>query len=148
MAQTLTRLLVHIVFSTKGRADLITPKMELEIYRYIGCVCRGASSPLLDAGGTANHVHLLVSLSKNIALAELLLQIKRDSTRWIKSNHAKNFRWQEGYGAFSIGESARASTGRYFARQKQHHKKESFEDELRNFLRLYKMEWEEEYVFD
>ena len=121
--------------------------MEPEVYRYIGGVCRGAESPLLDAGGTANHAHLLVSLSKKVALADLLLEIKRDSTRWIKTKHAKNFRWQEGYGAFSIGESARASTGRYFARQKQHHKKESFEDELRTFLRLYKMEWEEDHVF-
>ena len=83
MAQTLTLQLMHIVYSTKDRCDLITPEIEPLLYGYIGAICKSSSSPLLASGGTANHVHLLVSLSKNLALADLLLEVKRDSSKWI-----------------------------------------------------------------
>ncbi len=150
MASTFTRVLLHIVFSTKGRRDLITPEAEQHLYGYIGGVCRGNFSTMLTAGGTANHAHLLVSFGKTVAIADLLLQIKRDSSAWIKRDgHASSeFRWQEGYGAFSIGESGVEPLRRYIATQKEHHRTITFEDEMRSLLRKYNVEFDERYVWD
>lgn len=83
MAQTLTRLLIHAIFSTKNRANLIKPEIETRLYAYIGGICRNADSPLLAAGGTANHRHLLMSLSKSRSLADLMMHVKKDSSKWI-----------------------------------------------------------------
>jgi REP element-mobilizing transposase RayT len=132
MAQTLTRLLVHAVFSTKNRTHLIKPDIEQELYAYIGGICRNANSPLLSAGGTANHLHLLISFSKSLAVADLMMDVKKDSSKWIKTKgpHFHGFRWQEGYGAFTIGESQVDDVKRYIARQKEHHRTITFEQEF------------------
>jgi len=83
MAQTLTRLMVHIVFSTKDRVPLIAPEIEPDLFAYLGGICRAHDSPLVAAGGAADHVHLLVSQSKTITLADLLMHIKKDSSKWL-----------------------------------------------------------------
>src|SRR5262245_8853165 len=149
MAQTLTRLLVHIVFSTKNRAAVISEEVEAELYAYIGGICRNLESPLLDAGGAADHVHLLVSQSKNIALSELLKNIKKDSSFWIKTKGSafRGLHWQHGYSAFSIGESGLPALRRYFAEQKEHHRRVTFQDELRAFLKKYNVPYDERYVW-
>jgi len=105
MAQTLVSLYVHVVFSTKNRADLIPPEIEETLFSYFGGILQNNHSKLIAANGTKNHVHLLISLSKNISLSELVGDIKRDSSKWIKTNNAnfENFQWQNGYGAFSVG---------------------------------------------
>ena len=107
MAQTLTSLLVHIVFSTKHRVSIITPEIEPELFAYIGGILKNNSSPLLAAGGTSDHIHLLVSQSKNIALSLLIQDVKKDSSIWIKTQSEifKDFHWQDGYGAFSVSKS-------------------------------------------
>ena len=107
MAQTLTRLLVHVVFSTKDRCNWITRAVEPELYAYLGGICRNRESPALAIGGTENHIHLLTSLSKKIALADLMMTLKKDFSKWIKAKGDvfRDFHWQDGYGAFSIGES-------------------------------------------
>jgi putative transposase len=151
MAQTLTRLLIHIVFSTKHRADLIVPDIEIELHRYMAGIARNLESPLLVSGGTANHVHMLTSLSKNIALADLVMNIKKDSSKWIKTRDAapRAFRWQDGYSAFSIGESGRARLTRYIQNQKAHHRKISYEDEVRELAAKYNVvEFDERYAWD
>ncbi len=91
----LTRLLVHVIFSTKNRRNLITPEIELELYPYLGGICRSHESPLLTVGGTENHVHLLVSQSKNLAMSELLKELKGDSSKWIKGKGSQfaGFYW-------------------------------------------------------
>src|SRR5213078_2660241 len=106
MAQTLVSLMVHVIFSTKNREPLITPGIEPELFAYIGGILKNNESRLLDAGGTNDHVHLLISQSKNIALSFLLKEVKRSSSSWIKSQGRmfKDFHWQDGYGAFSIGQ--------------------------------------------
>jgi len=81
MAQTLTRILLHIVFSTKERHNLITSAVEPELHAYLGGICRNADSPALTVGGTENHVHLLISLSKNMALSEFMMTLKKDSSK-------------------------------------------------------------------
>lgn len=132
MAQTLTSLLIHVVFSTKGRRNLITPQIEPELHAYLGGICANHGTPALAIGGTENHVHLLISLSKNAALSEFLMMLKRDSSVWIKTKGIdfSDFHWQDGYGAFSIGQSQVAQVLRYIADQKARHKTIAFEDEL------------------
>jgi len=149
MAQTLTSLLVHIVFSTKSRANLITPAIEPDLYKYISGTLRKMESPCLKIGGTANHLHLLVSQSKNIALAYLMEEVKKSSSKWIKHQDAsfRLFKWQEGYGAFTIGQSNVAALKRYIESQKTHHQRRSFEDELQGLLRKYHVEYDERYIW-
>lgn len=150
MATTLCRLLVHLVFSTKNRRELITPEIEPRLYGYIGGVCRGNNSVMLAGGGMPDHVHLLVSLGKTVAVADLLLEIKRDSSAWIKTIEPAlaDFKWQEGYGAFTIGESQVAALQRYIANQRDHHRTMSFQDEFRALPRKYKIEFDERYLWD
>lgn len=149
MAQTLTKLFVHIVFSTRLRQPLITPEIEPELYAYIGGVCKSNGSVLTAAGGATDHIHLLVSMSKSITVSDLLLEIKRDSSSWIKRGRPSfaGFHWQDGYGAFTIGESQVGALRKYFAGQKEHHKRVSFQDEFRDLLRKYKVEFDERYVW-
>ncbi len=148
MATTYTSLLIHIIFSTKLRKPFITPVIESDLYAYIGGICRHNNSTLLHAGGTTDHIHLLVSLGKTIALADLMLQVKRDSSTWIKTTRSEfaAFRWQDGYAALSIGQSQVETLKRYLDRQKEHHKTVSFREELIDFLRRYQIPFEEQYL--
>jgi putative transposase len=151
MAQTLTCLLIHIVFSTKHREDLIAPSFERDLHRYMNGIGKALESPLLVTGGTANHVHLLASMSKNIALSDLVMNIKKDWSKWIKTRDvaAARFRWQDGYAAFSIGESGHEALAKYIRDQKEHHRGLSYEDEVRALVRKYKViEFDERYAWD
>ncbi|MBS1790787.1 MAG: IS200/IS605 family transposase [Acidobacteria bacterium] len=150
MAQTLTSVLVHLVFSTKHRADLITPEIEPTLFAYIGGILHQEKSVLIASGGTMNHVHLLISQSKNVALSDLVREIKQSSSKWIKTQGKEfaNFHWQDGYGAFSVGKSQVEPLRGYLARQKIHHQKQNFEDELREVLRSYDVEYDERYLWD
>lgn len=149
MSQTLSRMLVHIVFSTKNRADLILPELEDELYAFIGGITRNHGSPLLAAGGTANHTHLLVVLSTTCTIANLLMHIKKDSSRWIKTKDARftDFAWQEGYGAFSVSASHKDSVITYIQNQKTHHATRSFEDEFLAFLHKYDISYDPKYIW-
>ena len=125
MAQTLVCLRVHVVFSTKDRRPMITPEVEPELYAYMGGTAKNLDSPCLAAGGTSNHVHLLISQSKNISLSRLMEEIKKSSSKWIKTKSPtlRTFGWQDGYGAFTIGESQVEALQNYIAGQKERHKK-------------------------
>lgn len=149
MSQTLTRVLLHTVFSTKGRANLILPEVEDELHAYIGGIARNHKCPVLAAGGTANHLHLLLVLSTTCTIADLMMHIKKDSSKWIKTKGAEfeGFAWQEGYGAFSVGESGREATIRYIRRQHQHHAQRSFQDEFLDLLRKYGVEYDAKYIW-
>lgn len=150
MAQTLVKLYVHIIFSTKYRADLILSGIEEELFAYIGGIANNNNSKLMAANGTKNHVHLLVSMSKNVELSKLVGDIKRDSSKWIKTKDRQyeNFHWQDGYGAFSVGYTQIEDVKKYIANQKSHHKEINFEDEFRYFLNKYDVEYDERYVWD
>jgi putative transposase len=148
MATTYTAILLHIIFSTKNREPSITPAVETELYAYIGGVCRGTGSVLLDANGTTDHVHLLVSLGKTTSISELMLQVKRDSSTWIKTKGPEfaEFHWQEGYAALSIGRSQVSTLKGYLAKQKAHHREVSFREEFIDFLRKYEIPFDERYL--
>jgi len=150
MASTLTKVLLHITFSTKNRTPLIPEAIEADLYAYIGGICRRMDSPLLAMGGTADHVHMMVSLGKTVALSGLMLEVKRDSSKWIKDKNAalREFTWQDGYFGFSIGESGVDALRAYIANQKEHHKSIDFKDEVRAFLKKYSVEWDERYIWE
>jgi len=148
MAQTLVCLRVHVVFSTKDRQPMITPEIEPELYAYLGGVMRNLGSRCLAAGGTNNHVHLLVSQSKNMALSKLMEEIKKSSSKWTKTKgpELRTFGWQDGYGAFTIGQSQVEAVEQYIARQKERHKKQTFEEELET-LQKYQVPYDERYIW-
>ena len=150
MAQTLVSLYVHIIFSTKNRANMISPEVEDSLYGYMGGILNNNSSKLLIANGTANHSHLLISLSKNSALSKLIGDVKRDSSKHIKTidDEFSGFQWQDGYGAFSVGYTQIEEVKKYIANQKIKHGKQTFENEFRYFLDKYNVEYDERYVWD
>ena len=150
MSQTLTSLLVHLVFSTKNREPLITTEVEPALFAYMGGILRNHQTRLLDAGGDRDHVHLLVSQSKNIALSNLLKEVKGDSSLWIKSQGRtfRNFHWQDGYGAFSFGRNDLPALQRYVSTQKEHHRKWTFKEELIWLLDENGVEYDERYLWD
>ena len=149
MAQTLVSAYFHIVFSTENRFAFIRPEIEPELYAYMGGIVRALGGRLLAAGGPANHIHLLVSMSKNCLLPELIGAIKRDSSKWIKTKAGMlpKFGWQDGYSAFSVGHTQIPSVEKYIAGQKEHHREKLFEDEMRAFYRRYKLDFDEKYVW-
>ena len=137
MPQSLSNVLIHIVFSTKSRERFIHPAIETELHRYMAGTLRALESPALSINGTEDHVHILCALSRRTAISDLVEEVKKSSSKWMKTKGSeyRRFFWQTGYGAFSIGESNRDACLRYIARQKRRHKKQSFQDEYREILR-------------
>ena len=151
MPQSLARLLTHIIFSTKNRQPfLIDPSLRAEMHAVLGGLCSDKSCPPIVVGGVADHVHILCSLSKNIALADLVGHVKRGSSKWIKERDStvSRFHWQNGYGAFSIGGSQLARVREYIAHQEEHHRHRSFQEEFRGFLKKYGIDYDERFVWD
>jgi len=150
MAQTLTRLLTHIVFSTKDRRPWIRTEIESELYRYIRGTLSNLHSPCIEVNGTEDHLHFLTSQDKNIAVSQLLCEVKKSSSKWIKTKgrELRDFQWQDGYAAFSVSESHLERVRRYIARQKQHHKRMSFQDELLQLLNKHRVQYDERYLWD
>jgi REP element-mobilizing transposase RayT len=150
MPQSLSAILVHLVFSTKNRERFITPAIETELHPYMAKIFRELKSPSLTIDGTSDHVHLLFSLARVVKVADLVEEVKTESSKWIKTKGREfsNFHWQKGYGAFSIGQSNVVALKRYIAGQKQHHRRVTFQDEYRKFLKSYGIEYDERYVGD
>jgi REP-associated tyrosine transposase len=149
VAQTLVNVLVHVIFSTKGRRHFIKPDIQSALYAYMAATLRNLDSPCLAIGGTSNHVHLLTTLSKKSALSEMVGELKKSSSKWIKTKGPayRSFAWQEGYGAFSIGQSQVAVLKRYIAHQEEHHRTKSFEAELLETLTKYEVAYDDRYLW-
>jgi REP element-mobilizing transposase RayT len=150
MAQSLSSVLIHLVFSTKHRERWITPEVEPDMHRYIAIVFRACESPALLIGGDRDHIHALFALGRTITLAEVVREVKSSSSHWLKGvgSEFRAFQWQIGYGAFSVGRSQVAALRRYIAAQKEHHRQRSFEDELRGLLKKYELNFDEERIWD
>ncbi len=150
MPQSLSSILIHLIFSTKNREPFITAPVEPELHPYMAKIFRALKSPSLTIDGTADHVHILFALSRVITIADLVEEVKTDSSKWIKTKgpEFRNFHWQKGYGAFSIGQSQVPILKRYIARQKLHHQRVTFQDEYRKFLKTYGIDYDERYVWD
>jgi len=149
MPQSLVKVLIHVVFSTKNRADLIVPEIESGLFAYIHGIVENNKSKLIIANGTMNHIHLLISLGRSMGISELIGDIKRGSSVWIKTQgNFSSFYWQEGYGAFSIEQSQVPTVVQYIKDQKEHHAEGDFKTEFRGLLKKYEVEYGERYVWD
>ncbi|MBX3385980.1 MAG: IS200/IS605 family transposase [Phycisphaeraceae bacterium] len=147
MSQSLSRVLLHVVFSTRAREPLIGESVEAELFAYIGGICREKGCPLLCAGAASDHVHLLVSLGRSISIGDLLLHIKRDSSAWMKSRLGDGFAWQTGYSVFSVSESGRQGVEDYLASQRKRYAARTFQDELRKLCEAHGVSLDERYAW-
>lgn len=150
MAQSLSKIYLHIVYSTKQRQPLIDRVIEAELYRYLGSICNSLGSLPIKIGGYADHVHILCTLSKKITSVKLLEDLKSHSSKWIKKKGQRyaNFYWQGGYGAFSVSPSEVDAVIDYIGKQHEHHKLKTFQDEFREILKLNNIDFDERYVWD
>ncbi|MCG3182431.1 MAG: hypothetical protein ICCCNLDF_00493 [Planctomycetes bacterium] len=150
MAHTYTKLLSHVIFSTKNRDKLIPPYLLPDLHAYIGGVVKSVGGTALIVGGVEDHVHMLVLLPPRIALSDAMREVKAGSSRWMKEKlkTGGSFAWQTGFTAFSVSQSRAAETIQYVATQAEHHRKKTFKDELLEFLEGYGVEYDEKYLWD
>ncbi len=150
MAGTFTKLWYHLVFSTKHRANLITPELQPRLHEYLGGIVRAAGGTALEIGGTSDHVHLLVRWRADEAVSELLRRVKRNSSAWLHETFPERraFYWQKGYGAFTVSHSNVEHVRRYIGGQGEHHRTQSFQDEFLEFLRRHEVEYDERYIWE
>jgi putative transposase len=150
MPQSLSQIMVHLVFSNKDREPMLNDEIRDELHAYIGGIITNEKGTLLKSGSVYDHIHLLIALPRTISAADLVQAIKTGSSKWIKikSDWYINFHWQRGYGIFSISPSHQSALEMYIANQAEHHRKETFQDEYRHLLAKYKIEFDERYVWD
>lgn len=150
MAGTYTKLIYHIVFSTKSRQPLITAAIEKELHKYIGGIVRGLEGTCLEINGTEDHVHILALLPPKIAISDALRVVKANSSKWVHETilDLRRFGWQDGFAAFSTSKSQVESVRQYIIDQKAHHAKLVFKSELLGLLEKHEVEFDERYVWD
>ena len=150
MANTYTRLLYHVVFSTKYRAPVLQPAYRKELFRYFGGIAHAKGFILLEVNGVEDHVHLLVSIPAAMSVAKCVQLLKGNSSRWLHQVYGwDEFNcWQTGYGAFSIGSSQVDRTAAYIRNQEEHHRIQKFEDEYVGFLEANGIAYDPQYLFD
>jgi len=149
MANTFSQIYIQIVFAVSNRQSLITADFKEELYKYIAGIIRNHGQKLISINGTPDHVHILIGLRPAMAIADLVREIKADSTIFINNKklvHVR-FNWQEGYGAFSYGHSQLDSIIGYIQNQETHHSRRSFKDEYLSLLRKFDIAFEDKYVF-
>jgi REP element-mobilizing transposase RayT len=150
MPQSLAKVYLHVIFSTKDREPLLLDDWREELFRVMGGTANNLGCQSLIAGGTMDHVHMLFQLGRTITMADAIGKIKSTSSTWINQNHvrSKPFHWQGGYAVFSVSLSNVEAVREYIRKQPEHHAKKSFQDELREWLRRCELEWDERYVWD
>ena len=149
MAHSYTNILIHYIFSTKNREKIMTSELQERLWPYMGGISRENNMKALAIGGIEDHVHLLISLPATLSIARAIQLIKGGSSKWVHDtfpNH-NNFKWQEGYGAFSISISHKEDTIAYINTQKEHHRKKSFQEEYVSFLKKHGIDYDERYVW-
>ena len=150
MAQSLSKIIVHIVFSTKDRVPHIFQDIQPELFAYLASISREKGWECYRVGGVADHVHLAVRQPRTGAISDFIGILKKSSTNWLKRKGRQfgTFRRQHGYGAFSVAPSQLIDLIQYINRQAEHHKQVSFQDEYRRILDKYDIEYDERYVWD
>jgi len=150
MPESVSLVIVHVIFTTKDRHPFIVSDMRPRLHAYLATVARNAGCEAYRVGGMAEHIHLALRLSRTITIADLVETLKTSSSKWVKtqSQSLVGFSWQRGYGCFSVGPMHLEALIRYIERQEEHHKKWTFEEEYRRFLNKYGLEYNEAYVWD
>lgn len=149
MAHSYISIYVHCVFSTKYRQKLITPELQTRLWQYIGALARENKMKALAVGGVEDHVHLLLSLPPTLSISKAIQLIKGNSSRWVSDTFSeyRHFKWQEGYGAFSVSLSGIKRTIGYIRIQRQHHSKSIFQTEYISFLQKHDIDYDERYLW-
>lgn len=151
MPQSLSAVYLHLVFSTKDRQTFLRdPVIRSETHAYLGGVSKQLDCPPIIVGGVEDHVHILARHARTITQADWVKELKRVSSLWIKERDSslRDFVWQSGYGIFSVSASNVESVERYIANQEEHHRKTTFQDEYRAFLKRHGVPWDEKYLWD
>jgi putative transposase len=148
MPQSLSFVLVHIVFSTKGRRPILNESVRPELHAYLATVARGFACDCFRVGGVADHVHLAVHLHATKCVAELVKELKTSSSMWLKRQGVVNFAWQRGYAVFSVSPADNGALMQYIETQEAHHRKRDYQAEMRAFFEKYHVPFDERYVWD
>lgn len=148
MPQSLSNVVVHLVFSTKHRAPTLPQPLRKEVHAYLGGVLRNHNCNPIEIGGVEDHVHILLGLSRTMTIAQVTEKVKTSTTKWIKTKGDPEFSWQSGYGAFSVGIREVEQMSAYIRNQEAHHRTISFQDEFRALLQEAGLEFDERYVWD
>ena len=150
MPQSLSYILIHVIFSTKDRAPVLDQSICPSLHAYLATIARNLDCECYRVGGVADHVHLAIRLARTITVAQLVGEIKTTSSKWLKeqSEALDDFSWQRGYGAFSVGPGHLDALKQYIDTQPEHHRTRTFQEEYRAFLEKYHIPFDERYVWD
>ena len=150
MPQSLSKVILHLTFSTKNREPWLDHGVRSRMHAYLATICRDLGAEVVRVGGVADHVHIVTMLPRTVSQAELIEQIKKESSKWIKTLDARyrGFFWQRGYGAFSVSPSQLETVLHYVETQQEHHRTRTFQEEYRELLRKHGVDFDERYVWD
>jgi REP element-mobilizing transposase RayT len=150
MANTYSQIYIQIVFSVKGRQNLIHNKWKDELHKYICGIINAKEQKAYAIGGVSDHIHILISMKPDISISNLVRDIKANSSKWINENDYVNgkFQWQQGFGAFSYAKSELDNVIKYINNQEKHHQKQTFKDEYLELLQKFDVEFYEKYLFE
>jgi REP element-mobilizing transposase RayT len=150
MAQSLAKNYIHLIFSTKGREPLLRDDIRPQLHAYLGGILRDLNSPAIEINSEPDHLHVLFVMSRTMSLSQIVQEIKTGTSAWLKkqSTEYANFHWQNGYAAFSVSQSSVPDVRNYVRNQREHHRRMTFQDEVREFLRRFEIEFDERYLWD
>ena len=150
MPQSLSKVILHVVFSTKNREKTIPSHLRPKLHAYLAGICRAKGSQAYRVGGTEDHIHIACTLPRTLSMAKLLEEIKKSSSIWMKQQEQGilHFSWQAGYGIFSLGQSQLPALLQYIDNQEEHHRTRTFKEELLELLEKYGVEYDEKYLWD
>jgi len=150
MAQSLSKVLLHIIFSTKNREPWLDSNVRPRMHAYLATICRDAGADFVLVGGVSDHVHIVTTLARTLSQAQLIEEIKKASSKWVKALDARyrGFFWQRGYAAFSVSPSQLDSVLEYVNKQQEHHRTRTFQEEYRELLRKHGVDFDERFVWD
>ena len=150
MPQSLANIYIHLIFSTKNRFPFLAKKVRPDLHSYMTTVLANLNSPAMLINSVDDHVHILFNMSRTVTLAQVVEDIKKSSSKWIKTQGEglAQFAWQAGYGGFSVSESNLPKVANYIQNQEKHHRVKTFQEEYREFLNKHNIEFNEQYVWD
>ena len=149
MPQSLSKIYIHTIFSTKNREPFLSDvALRNELHAYMGGIAKQLDCHPIRIGGTVDHVHLLTVLARTKTVADFVKEVKRVSSGWLREKGISGFKWQAGYASFSVSQSNLERIEKYVGHQMEHHRSVGFQDELRRFFKKYDVSFEEQYVWD
>lgn len=150
MAATFSQIYIQLVFAVKGRENLISISWEEELYKYISGIIKNKEQKLLAINGMPDHIHILIGMKPNCCLSDLVREIKKHSNGFINERKftSNKFKWQEGYGAFSYSQSSLTNVITYINKQKEHHNKQTFKEEYKQFLTKFQVDYHDDFLFE